>query len=327
MGCGGMGIQAKCIYLSYHAFSLYVGAGLGHLELFKWLQSQEPPCPYPGGDFAANLAGWTAERGHFHVLEWIIRSRPCSMLQVALHAARTNCSKAFQLLTLHHCFENMPMNIQLAYAAGRGSLQTVKHLIPYLQKHDSSNAMFTALSMAMHRTRTDQMTQPVVLEVIKSLWSQFHCFWHDQQQELSTPFAYRNSRLLVEPAACNCGPFIPWTSAAYSTAVCKGSKKLLWWLLYECNSDDSKEVPLHCSPGRTLLLVHGHEWIVPSRPQWYRDQSLANAERLFLTFYCAAHRLSLLQCLSANPGSLPHVLLKKIACSTDIGVSWTSAII
>lgn len=209
------------------------------------------------------------------------------------------------------------MNIQLAYAAGSGSLQTAKHLMPYLQQHDSSDAMFTALITAIYRTRPDQMTKDSVLEIIKLFWSQFHCYLQDQQSKISLHLFNKPSPLLVELAACNCGPFIPWTSAAYSTAVCKGSSKPLWWLLHECKSADSKKVPLGCSPGRTLLLVHGHGWTVPTRPWWYSDQSLANAERLFFTFYCAAHRHSLLHRPYANHlawlGSLPHVLLKKIA--------------
>ena len=177
------------------------------------------------------------------------------MLQVALYAARTDCSKTFAILTKHHCLEEMPMNVHLATAAGSDSLQTAKHLIPYLQQHDSSNAMFTALNTAIHRTRAEQMTQDSVLEIIKLLWSHFHSFSQYQTSRISMHLMYKSSPLLVGLAACDCGPFIPWTSAVYSIAVCKGSKKLLWWLLHECKSADSKEVPLGCSPGRTLLLV------------------------------------------------------------------------
>ena len=67
------------------------------------------------------------------------------MLRVALRAAKDQCSSIFAILTAHDCLEGLPMDDQLAIAAGRSSLPVVKHLMPYLQKHDSSNAMFKAL--------------------------------------------------------------------------------------------------------------------------------------------------------------------------------------
>lgn len=246
----------------------------------------------------------------------MITSEHCNKLQVARYAARADCSNTFELLSTHHCLEALPMDHQLAHAAGNGSLRTAKHLMPFLQKYSSSDAMFTALLSAIRRTDDHQMTRGSALQVIEWLWRQFNSFTNSQERTLSRLISYYRSPLLVELAARGCGPLLPWETSAFSIAVCKGNKKLLWWLLHECKSADSKQVPQGCSSGRTLLLVHGHGW---------GAYSLANAEKLVLAFYGAAQRSRLMQRSGANLGDLPSVLLKKIACMADIDFSWTCA--
>ena len=159
------------------------------------------------------------------------------------------------------------------------------------------------------------MTKCSDLEVIKWLWSHFSSFQPDQQKTISRLVSF--TRLLLELAASKCGPAIPLASSTFDIAICKGSKKLLWWLLYESN-----QVPAGCSPGRTLLIVHGHGWSIPGQSS---NLWLAHAEQLFVAFYGAAHSHRLLRRSPANVGSLPDVLLKKIACDAEIDFSWTLA--
>ena len=318
----------------------YQAAASGHLDVLKWLRSQEPPCPFPEGREAEELVASTAQQGHFHVLEWIIASEPCNMRQAAWHAATSNCSRTFAILAAHHFLDDAPMDELLASAAGRGSLQIAKYFTPYLQRHDSSNAMFMALASAIGETSA-RMTKPSLLEVIKWLWSHLNSFSPDHQKTLTSIVTHNKSPVPLELAACGCAPIIPWTSDAFRIAICEGNKKLLWWLLHECEYAHSREVPIGCGPGRTLLLAHGHGWSIRSRSQILSDldlghfdlshldhlglghPGLAHAERLFSAFYGAAHSHRLLQPSCANLGSLPDVLLKKIACTADIDFSWT----
>ena len=282
----------------------YAAAASGHLEMLTWLCPQEPPCPFPGGSLAEQLAEDVAEAGHFRVLEWMITSGHGSILKIARYAASADCSKSFAILSTHHCLEALPWDHQLAIAAGNGSLRTAKHLVPVLQKHPSSNAKFTALLSAIQRVQGRKMTKEADLDVIAWLWSQFNSFSNGEEWTLSKRVSHHWSPLLVGLAARGCGPLIPRGSSAFGIAVCKGSKQLLWWLLHECESADSKQVPPGCSPGRTLLLVHGHG---------RETYSLAGTEKRLLAFYGSAHRSRLLQRSAANLGTLPDELLKRIA--------------
>ncbi|KAK9816316.1 hypothetical protein WJX74_000743 [Apatococcus lobatus] len=118
-----------------------------------------------------------ADRGRFNIVEWIIASEPCSMLRVALHAAEKDCSDTFAILDAHQCLMGLPMDDRLVTAAGKGSLQTAKHLTLYLRGYSASNdAMFKALVAAMHRIRHGQVTMRQDLEVIRWLWEQFTTF-------------------------------------------------------------------------------------------------------------------------------------------------------
>lgn len=241
----------------------YKAATRGHLELLKWLRSQEPPCPFPDDQGAEVLASRTAAFRHLHVLEWIIVSEPCSMLEVALRASKYNRPDVLAVLAAHDCLIQLPMVDRLAIAAGKGHLQTAKHLTPYLQKHHSSHAMFMALESSIMRTGHGQLTKRNDMEVIKWFWSRFNSFTSDQKLTLSSIIASHQSPLLVGLAACGCGPFIPWTSQAYDTAVCQGGKELLWWLLHECKFADSswqQERPPRLQP-RAQFAAGAWVWV------------------------------------------------------------------
>ena len=294
----------------------------GHLEVLKWLHSQQPPCPSPRSCYGLGAAGGAI--GHLDVVEWLVVSDLVDIGSLAEHAANAGSFEIFEILARHQCLDKLPMLSSVFDAAGQGSLDIAQVLTPYLHNHASSNAVFQALLAAMRRASGFLVTHPGVLEVIKWFYGQFTSFTPLEEQLLRDTVTYRRSSVLVELAASSCGPLLAWTPEAHTTAAGYGDLTLLRWLLHESKYDGPKKVDTFWCPGRTLLLVHGHGWTLSDALR-HQKYGLSYAEQQYLAFYGAARRHRLQPCseATASLGSLPDILLKKIACMAHIDFSWT----
>jgi hypothetical protein len=60
-------------YFSQNVCACTLAAGNGHLEMLKWLRSEDTPCPWDAG-----VCGRAAEHGHLKVLQWArAQDPPC----------------------------------------------------------------------------------------------------------------------------------------------------------------------------------------------------------------------------------------------------------
>ena len=160
------------------------------------------------------------------------------------------------------------------------------------------------------------------MEFIKWFYGQFTAFTPQQERRLATSLQKR-SPVVVELAASSCGPYLPWTPEAHAAAACYGDLTLLSWLLHESRYHGAKEVDIFCDPVRMLLLVHGYGWTLSGDPEHQKHSKLASIssrtseqhKQQHLAFYGAAQRHRLQPCsfTPASLGSLPDILLKKIA--------------
>jgi hypothetical protein len=83
----------------------YTSAKGGHLELLRWLRTQNPPCPWDAGVCAA-----AAENGHVAVLEWLrAQDPPCPWdSHACAFAARGGCLEVLQWLRAQDKHQRCP---------------------------------------------------------------------------------------------------------------------------------------------------------------------------------------------------------------------------